>query len=140
MDATPRWGLPLLFAGQAQKEIFHNEALMLVDALLHGRVESADLGAPPTDPDSLTPAQKANELTLAFAEPTDSFELVFAFDEVITTGGYRETIDMRTIRQNLDMDSHEEKLANMVNNTVLRRSMAYSESSGVAGAAKRTSQ
>ena len=36
-------------------------------------------GAPPTDPDSLTPAQKANELTLAFAEPTDSFELVFAF-------------------------------------------------------------
>ena len=50
MDATPRWSLPLLFAGQAQKEIFHNEALMLVDALLHGRVESADLGAPPTDP------------------------------------------------------------------------------------------
>ena len=34
---------------------------------------------PPTDPDGLTPAQKANELTLAFAEPTDSFELVFAF-------------------------------------------------------------
>ncbi len=50
MDATPRWSLPLLFAGQAQKEIFHNEALMLVDALLHGRVESADLGTPPTDP------------------------------------------------------------------------------------------
>ena len=50
MDATPRWSLPLLFAGQAQKEIFHNEALMLVDALLHGRVESAGLGTPPTDP------------------------------------------------------------------------------------------
>ena len=47
-----------------------------------------------------------------------AFELVFAFDEVITTGGYRETIDMRTIRQNLDMDSHEEKLANMVKNCV----------------------
>lgn len=50
MDETPRWALPLLFAGQAQKEIFHNEALMLVDALLHGRVESADLSAPPGAP------------------------------------------------------------------------------------------
>ena len=48
-----------------------------------------------------------------------AFELVFAFDEVITTGGYRETIDMRTIRQNLDMDSHEEKLANMVKKSKL---------------------
>ncbi len=50
MDETPRWALPLLFAGQAQKEIFHNEALMLVDALLHGRVESADLSVPPGAP------------------------------------------------------------------------------------------
>ncbi|HUD93438.1 DUF2793 domain-containing protein [Sphingobium sp.] len=50
MDATPRWTLPLLYAGQAQKEIFHNEALVLVDALLHGVAESADLATPPGDP------------------------------------------------------------------------------------------
>jgi hypothetical protein len=50
MDMTPRWALPLLFAGQAQKEIFHNEALVLIDALLHGRAESADLNAPPVAP------------------------------------------------------------------------------------------
>ncbi|MEC3949772.1 DUF2793 domain-containing protein [Sphingobium sp. HWE2-09] len=50
MDMTPRWALPLLFAGQAQKEVFHNEALTLVDALLHGRVESADLASPPGAP------------------------------------------------------------------------------------------
>jgi hypothetical protein len=50
MDDTPRWALPLLFAGQAQKEIQHNEALALVDALLHGQVESADLSAPPGGP------------------------------------------------------------------------------------------
>ncbi|MES2173425.1 MAG: DUF2793 domain-containing protein [Pseudomonadota bacterium] len=50
MDDTPRWALPLLFAGQAQKEIQHNEALTLIDALLHGRVESADLSAPPGAP------------------------------------------------------------------------------------------
>ncbi|MEC3911625.1 DUF2793 domain-containing protein [Sphingobium sp. CR2-8] len=50
MDGTPRWALPLLFAGQAQKEVYHNEALALIDALLHGRVESADLSAPPGAP------------------------------------------------------------------------------------------
>ena len=50
MDATPRWGLPLLFAGQAHKELAHNEALVLIDALLHGRVESAAINAPPKDP------------------------------------------------------------------------------------------
>lgn len=48
MDGTARWALPLLFAGQPQKEITHNEALVLIDALLHGQVESADLSSPPT--------------------------------------------------------------------------------------------
>lgn len=52
MDGTTRWALPLLFAGQAQKEIHHNEALVLIDALLHGQVESADLAAPPDAPDT----------------------------------------------------------------------------------------
>lgn len=50
MDMTPRWALPLLFAGQAQKEVFHNEALTVIDALLHGRVESADSATPPGAP------------------------------------------------------------------------------------------
>ncbi|MCP1468709.1 hypothetical protein J3E64_000376 [Sphingobium sp. OAS761] len=51
MDMTPRWALPLLFAGQAQKELFHNEALATIDALLHGRAESADLPEPPAAPE-----------------------------------------------------------------------------------------
>lgn len=50
MEETARWAMPLLFAGQAQKEITHNEALVLIDALLHGRVESADLDTPPGAP------------------------------------------------------------------------------------------
>jgi len=50
MDVTPRWGLPQLFAGQAQKELFHNEALARIDMLLHGQAESADLTAPPISP------------------------------------------------------------------------------------------
>lgn len=50
MDATSRWALPQLFAGQAQKEIFHNEALTRIDMLLHGAVESADAAEPPASP------------------------------------------------------------------------------------------
>ena len=50
-DATPRWALPQLFAGQAQKEVFHNEALARIDMLLHGQAESADEDAPPLSPD-----------------------------------------------------------------------------------------
>ena len=61
------------------------------------------------------------------------FELIFAFDEVystisvvlsdfkvcvnlqvITAGGYREPITLQQIRTNLEMDSHEEKLHNMI--------------------------
>lgn len=50
MEATPGWALPLLFAGQAQKEIFHNEALMRADMLLHPLALSADLSSPPASP------------------------------------------------------------------------------------------
>lgn len=42
------------------------------------------------------------------------FELIFAFDEVITAGGYREPITLQQIRTNLEMESHEEKLHNMI--------------------------
>jgi hypothetical protein len=49
-ETTPRLGLPLLAAGQAQKEIFHNEALALLDAATQARVESVGLAAPPTGP------------------------------------------------------------------------------------------
>ncbi len=50
-DVTPRWALPQLFSGQAQKEVFHNEALARIDMLLHGQVESADENVPPVTPD-----------------------------------------------------------------------------------------
>lgn len=42
------------------------------------------------------------------------FDLIFAFDEVITAGGYREPINLQQIRTNLEMESHEEKLHNMI--------------------------
>lgn len=39
-----------------------------------------------------------------------AFELIFAFDEVITTGGYKEDIALSDIRENLQMESHEETI------------------------------
>lgn len=47
-STTPRFSLPLLFAGQAQKEFFFNESQVLVDALLQTSVEGVADG-PPAD-------------------------------------------------------------------------------------------
>lgn len=48
-SASPRFALPLLFAGQAQKEAFVNEALSLIDGLLHCAVEG-EAAVPPGSP------------------------------------------------------------------------------------------
>mmetsp|Transcript_10664 Transcript_10664/g.14954 ORF Transcript_10664/g.14954 Transcript_10664/m.14954 type:complete len:536 (+) Transcript_10664:63-1670(+) len=40
-----------------------------------------------------------------------AFDLIFAFDEVLTAGGYTEEASLSSIRTNLEMDSHEEKVA-----------------------------
>lgn len=49
---SSRHGLPLLAAGQAQKELTHNEALALIDAALCPAAESADIETPPASPDA----------------------------------------------------------------------------------------
>lgn len=50
MSQTERLGLPLLAAGQAQKEITHNEALALIDLIASAGVEAAGVNDPPVAP------------------------------------------------------------------------------------------
>lgn len=49
-DATPRLALPMLAAGQAQKEVLVNEALQRLDALVQPVALSATLAVPPASP------------------------------------------------------------------------------------------
>ena len=46
---TARFDLPLLFAGQAQKESYVNELAARIDALLHGAIEG-EQAVPPASP------------------------------------------------------------------------------------------
>ncbi len=50
MSETPRLALPLLAAGQAQKHVTHNDALMRLDALVHLVVASRTQTIPPAAP------------------------------------------------------------------------------------------
>lgn len=50
LTQTDRLRLPLLAAGQAQKELAHNEALLLLDLIGQPVAQSADLAAPSTTP------------------------------------------------------------------------------------------
>jgi hypothetical protein len=49
-ETTPRLRLPFILPGQAQKELFHNEALARIDAALHASVEGEALSQPPGSP------------------------------------------------------------------------------------------
>jgi hypothetical protein len=50
METSARLGLPLLAPGQAQKELFHNEAIAALDLAVQASVEAVGIDMPPPDP------------------------------------------------------------------------------------------
>jgi hypothetical protein len=50
MSATARLGIPLISPGQAQKEMFHNEAIQTLEALVAPSVEEPPRVSPPASP------------------------------------------------------------------------------------------
>lgn len=51
-DMSPRFDLPFILPGQAQKELFHNEALLALDLALHPAVEHGAPSSPPETPEA----------------------------------------------------------------------------------------
>ena len=49
-ESSGRFALPYLQPGQAQKELFHNEALTAIDALLHPVAQTIGDNTPPATP------------------------------------------------------------------------------------------
>lgn len=82
MDVTQRLGLPLIASGQAQKEVMHNEALLLADLLIGGAVEEPPRNAPPA-----TPA--AGQAWIVGASPSGDWVGKAGFIAGYTAGGWR---------------------------------------------------
>ncbi len=70
LSASPRHALPLLFAGQSQKEVIVNEALLAADALLHPAIEAV-VSSPPAAPANGQCWLVGAAATGAFAGQTD---------------------------------------------------------------------
>ena len=82
MSSTPNFSMPLLHAAQAQKEITHNEALVLMDALLTGIVEAVA-----NDPGSLSAA--AGQSWIVGPAPVGAWAGQAGKIAVFTEGGWR---------------------------------------------------
>lgn len=80
-SATPRHALPMLFAGQAQKEVTVNEALIIADILMHSAVEAA-VNVPPAAP-------VAGQCWLVGTTPTGVFVDRAGAIAAWTDGGWR---------------------------------------------------
>ena len=82
MESTQRLRLPLLSAGQAQKELYHNEALQLIDVVLAGAVEEVLQATPPTTPG-------AGECFIVGPQPTGEWAGYAGHLAAFTGGGWR---------------------------------------------------
>ena len=78
MSDTMRLALPRIYAGQAQKHVTHNEALGLIDALMHLSVRARNVNAPPQAP-------QAGERVIVGAQASGAFagkvQAIAAFED-----------------------------------------------------------
>ena len=82
MQSTSRLAIPLLSPGQAQKELFHNEALQLLDTLVAPAVEQVERDDPPSSPSE-------GECYIVGSSPTGEW---VGYEQAIaanTAGGWR---------------------------------------------------
>ncbi|KAK8801146.1 hypothetical protein WA158_001916 [Blastocystis sp. Blastoise] len=57
----------------------------------------------------------------------NAFKIIMAIDELLTYGGHVEPISLQQVRVNLAMESHEEKLVNMVNESKMNAAKELSK-------------
>ena len=81
-DTTARLALPLIAPGQAQKELFHNEALALLDLAAQASVVAVGIDTPPASP---LPGQT----WIVGAAPTDAWAGRAGALAGWTAGGWR---------------------------------------------------
>src|SRR3546814_7014737 len=106
LPTTARFQLPLLAAAQAQKEVTHNEALTLLDALVQPVVEAGPQNSPP-----LAPA--VGQCWLVGAAPTAEWSEAAGTIAPWTAGGWRFAAPfagMRLLRLFAHARSEREKL------------------------------
>jgi hypothetical protein len=81
-DATARFALPFIAPGQAQKEMFHNEALARIDAALHAVALTLGDNDPPAAP-------VAGQCWITGATPTGAWAGQAGTIAAWTDGGWR---------------------------------------------------
>lgn len=91
MAETPNLGLPLMVSAQAQKEVTHNEALVLIDALLAGVVEGAPRNDPPT-------VAQSGQCWIIGQSPQDSWANMAGQLAIWTDGGWRFVAPKRNMQ------------------------------------------
>jgi len=82
MSRTPNFDLPMLYAAQAQKELTHNEALVVIDALLGGCIEGDA-----SDPDTVDAEE--GRAWIVGASPAGAWAGRESHIAISTAGGWR---------------------------------------------------
>lgn len=81
-ETSARFALPFLLPAQAQKEVYHNEALAMIDALLHPVVEGPAAATPP-------PAPEVGRCWIVAAGATGAWTGAAGKLAIATSGGWR---------------------------------------------------